>query len=215
MTLRAVSEAVHAAGLEIVGGFHPGPEDTVPDGVETLLLLGPREPGFWEAVSASPEFRDCAHDPLDRWSERVIGRLAHDLGALPFFPFGEPRRPFIRWALRTGRIWLSEVNILVSEDAGLLVSFRGALGFPDRLDLPPLGQRPCDSCAAKPCRTACPVGALTSRGYDVPACRAYLSSPPGATSCREHGCAVRRACPWSAEHPRDPALHAHHMRHFA
>jgi hypothetical protein len=215
MTPGAVTEAIRAAQLEIVGGFHPGPDDLVPEGVGTLLLLGPREPGFWEAVSVSPEFREGGHDPLDRWSARVIARLAEDLGALPFFPFGEPRRPFIRWALQTGRVWLSEVNILVSEDAGLLVSFRGALGFRERLDLPPPGQRPCDTCLEKPCRTACPVGALTSGGYDVPACRAYVSSPPGAASCREHGCAVRRACPWSAGHPRAPALHAHHMRHFA
>jgi hypothetical protein len=215
MTPSAVTEAVRAAHLEIVGGFHPGPDDLVPEGIGTLLLLGPREPGFWEVVSTSPEFREGGRDPLDRWSERVIGGLADHLGALPFFPFGEPRRPFIRWALRTGRVWLSDVNILVSENAGLLVSFRGALGFGERLDLPPSGQRPCNTCAEKPCLTACPVGALTASGYDVPACRAYVLSPPGAASCRAHGCAVRLACPWSARHPRATALHAHHMRHFA
>jgi hypothetical protein len=215
MTIGAVSEAVRAAQLDIVGGFHPGPEDGVPEGVATLLLLGPLEPGFWGAVSASPEFRDGARDPLDRWSARVMEDLAESLGALPFFPFGEPRRPFVRWALRTGRVWMSEVNLLISKEAGLLVSFRGALGFREQLDLPPPGRRPCDSCAEKPCRTACPVGALTSAGYDVPACRGYLATPPGADSCRKHGCNVRLACPWSAGHPRDPALHAHHMRYFA
>jgi ferredoxin len=215
MTRGAVSDAVRAAQLEIVGGFHPAPEDSVPEGVETLLLLGPREPGFWEVVSASPEFRDGGPDPLDRWSARVVGALAEELGALPFLPFGEPRRPFVRWALRTGRVWVSEVNLLVSAEAGLLVSFRGALGFRDRLELPPPGRRPCDDCAGKPCLTACPVGALTAAGYDIPACRTYLATPPGAEGCRSLGCAVRRACPWSAGHPRANALHAHHMRHFA
>jgi ferredoxin len=215
MTAGAVSDAVRAAQLEIVGGFHPGPEDMVPEGVGTLLLLGPREPGFWEVFSTAPEFRDGAPDPLDRWSARVLGALAEELGALPFMPFGEPRRPFVRWALRTGRVWVSEVNLLVSTEAGLLVSFRGALGFRDRLELPPPGRRPCDDCAGKPCRTACPVGALTAAGYDIPACRAYLATPPGAEGCRSLGCAVRLACPWSAGHPRAPALHAHHMRHFA
>ncbi len=215
MTPGAVADAVRAAQLEIVGGFHPGPEDMVPEGVGTLLLLGPREPGFWEAASASPEFDDGTGDPLDRWSARVIGRLAGDLGALPLFPFGEPRQPFIRWALRTGRIWVSEVNLLIGAEAGLLVSFRGALALRERLDLPPPGQRPCDTCAGKLCRTACPVGALTASGYDVPACRAYLASPPGTAGCRTTGCAVRLACPVSAGHPRAPVLHAHHMRYFA
>jgi hypothetical protein len=215
MTPGAALAAVRAAQLDIVGGFHPEPEDMVPEGVGTLLLLGPREPGFWDALSAAPEFRDGARDPLDRWSERVIGQLAEGLGALPFFPFGEPRRPFIRWALRTGQVWVSEVNLLISAEAGLLVSFRGALGFRERIPLPPPAQRPCDSCTGKPCRAACPAGALTAAGYDVPACRAYLASPPGAASCREGGCAVRLACPWSAGHPRAPALHAHHMRYFA
>jgi epoxyqueuosine reductase len=215
MTPGAVADAVRAAQLEIVGGFHPGPEDIVPEGVGTLLLLGPREPGFWEAVSAAPEFGDGGRDPLDRWSAQVIGRLAGDLGALPFFPFGEPRRPFVRWALRTGRIWVSEVNLLITVEAGLLVSFRGALGFRERIAVPPPAQRPCDDCIGTPCLTACPVGALTASGYDVPACRSYVASPPGAASCGEHGCAVRLACPWSAAHPRALALHAHHMRYFA
>jgi epoxyqueuosine reductase len=215
MIAAAVPEAIRAAQLDIVGGFHPGPDDGVPVGVGTVLLLGPREPGFWDVLRAAPEFADGGRDPIDRWSARAIGGLAKDLGALPFFPFGEPRRPFVRWALRTGRVWVSEVNILVSEEAGLLVSFRGALGFAERLDLPQPGMRPCDGCTEKPCRGACPVGALTAAGYDVPGCRAYLATPPGAATCRAQGCAVRLACPWSAGHARARALHAHHMRYFA
>ena len=211
----AVSASVRAAQLEIVGGFHPGPGDGLPEEVGTLVLLGPQEPGFWEVVSAAPEFRDGTPDPLDRWSERVIARLARDLDALPFYPFGEPRRPFVGWALKTGRVWASEVHLKISAGAGLLLSFRGALGLRDRLELPPWGQRPCDICAGKPCHTACPVGALTPKGYDVAACRAWLATPEGAADCGAYGCAVRRACPSSAGHPRDPALHAHHMRYFA
>lgn len=211
----AVSASVRAAQLEIVGGFHPGPGDDLPEEVGTLVLLGPQEPGFWEVVSAAPEFRDGTPDPLDRWSERVIARLARDLDALPFYPFGEPRRPFVRWALKTGRVWASEVHLMISAGAGLLLSFRGALGLRDRLELPPRGQRPCDICAGKPCHTACPVGALTPKGYDVATCRAWLATPEGAADCGAYGCAVRRACPSSAGHPRDSALHAHHMRYFA
>jgi ferredoxin len=211
----AIGEAARASHLEIVGGFHPEPADGLPEGIGTLFLLGPREPGFWEAVSGAPEFADGRADPIDRWSARVIGALAHEADATPFFPFGLPRRPFVRWALRTGRVWSSEVTLLVSEEAGLLVSFRGALGVRDRLALPEPGRRPCDLCAEKPCRTACPVGALTPGGYDVAACRSHLATPEGTAGCRAQGCAVRRACPRSAGHPRAPALHAHHMEYFA
>jgi hypothetical protein len=211
----AIGEAARASQLVVVGGFNPGTDDGVPEGVETVLLFGPLEPGFWDTVSSSSEFRDDQPDPLDRWSARVIGALARDLDALPFFPFGEPRRPFIRWALRTGRVWVSDVHLLVSEEAGLLVSFRGALGFRERLALPLPGRRPCDDCTEKPCQASCPSGALTAGGYDVAACRAFLTTPEGAVGCGTTGCAVRLACPWSVRHPRAPALHAHHMRSFA
>jgi hypothetical protein len=200
--------------LAVLGGFHPGQEDGAPAGAATILLLGPDGPGFWPHVTAAPEFADARPDPLDRWSRRVIGRMACGLGAKAVFPFaGPPWAPFQRWALRTGRCWESPVRLLVHERAGLWVSFRGALALRERMDLPAPGRRPCDDCAVQPCRTACPAGALTPAGYDVPACHAWLDTPPG-TDCLEQGCAVRRACPVSAAHGRDPAQSAHHMRNF-
>lgn len=210
--IRALSRASH---LEVLGGFHPDGSDGLPEGIATLILLGPREPGFWSAVTAEREFRDEAPDPLDRWSLRTIGALAEDIGAQAFFPFGAPHRPFVSWALRSGHAWVSEVGLLVHDRAGLLVSYRGALGLHDRVALPPHGARPCDTCMDKPCRTACPVGALTHLGYDVAACRDYLHRPEGARSCMSIGCAVRLSCPVSRGYPRDPAQSAHHMRYFA
>jgi hypothetical protein len=47
------------------------------------------------------EFRDGRPDPIDRWSRRVIGHMACDLGAKALFPFGGPPwHPFIAWAKR-------------------------------------------------------------------------------------------------------------------
>ena len=38
-------------------------------------------------------------DPLDRWSRRLIERLARELGGRALFPFGGPPfLPFQRWA---------------------------------------------------------------------------------------------------------------------
>lgn len=213
--LDGIGAIARASHLEVLGGFHPDASDGLPEGIATLILLGPREPGFWSAVTAEREFRDDAPDPLDRWSLRTIGALAEEIGALPYFPFGAPARPFVSWALRSGHAWVSEVGLLVHDHAGLLVSYRGALGLRHRIDLPPPGARPCDTCAGKPCLAACPVGALRSDGYDVAACRDYLHQPEGTRTCMAHGCTVRLSCPVSRGYPRDPAQSAHHMRYFA
>jgi epoxyqueuosine reductase len=95
---------------------------------------------------------------------------------------------------------------------GLMVSFRGALALKERVELPPPLQRPCDTCH-KPCVTACPAGALTDAGYDVPACHAFLDTCAGA-DCMNGGCLVRRACPVSQSYARMKDQSAYHMRQF-
>jgi hypothetical protein len=212
----AIDARLRAERLAILGGFHPAPgEPHVPSGTATLLLLGPHEPGFWAHVTASAEWRDGRPDPLDRWSRRVIGRIACDLGAKALFPFaGPPWLPFLSWAERTGRAWASPVRLLVHDTAGLMVSFRGALALKERLDLPPPpAAAPCATCADRPCLTACPPRALTAAGYDVPACHAFIDTPAGA-GCMGLGCAVRRACPVSRSYGRLPEQSAYHMRRF-
>lgn len=150
---------------------------------------------------------------MDRWSRRVIDGLAQDLGAQAFYPFGTtPPHPFYRWALATGQIWSSPVKLLVHDEAGLWVSFRGALGLADRLTLPPAPANPCTACT-KPCLTACPANALSVSGYDVPRCHDWLDQPAGQ-SCMMQGCIVRTACPLSQNHGRIPEHSAYHMRQF-
>ncbi len=215
MTLDEIAGRARADGLDVFGALHPEQDDGLPADIQTLVLLGPAEPGFWAHVTAEPEFLDASPDALDRWSRRVIGQLACDLGGKAYFPFsGPPWRPFIDWARRSGRAWRSEVGILVHDQAGLMVSYRGALGLKERLDLPLPATRPCDTCQTKPCLTACPVVALTSQGYDIPACKQYLESPEGK-DCLNSGCQVRRACPVSQSYGRKPEQSGYHMRHFA
>lgn len=204
--------------LEVLGGFAVAEgEAGFPAGTRTLLLLGPQEPGFWAHLTAQPEWaefeKDGNPDPVDRWSRRVIGRIACDLGAKALFPFGgPPYQPFYRWALRTGRVWDSPVRLLVHAGQGLMVSFRGALALKEVVEVPPPVARPCDTCPA-PCLTACPVGALTGAGYDLAACHAFLDQPEGA-ECLSNGCLVRRACPVSQSYARLPEQSAYHMRQF-
>ena len=199
--------------LAIFGGLQGDDAKGAPSECETLLLLGPREPGFWPYVTAAPEFQDGEPDPLDRWSERVIGTLATELGAEPVFPFGgPPYAPFFSWATGSGSAWASPVMLLVQAEAGLMVSYRGALAFRERLVLHKLPASPCLNCAA-PCATACPAGALSPEGYDVPVCHAYLDTAEGQ-DCLTRGCAVRRACPVSQSYGRLEAQSAYHMSLF-
>jgi epoxyqueuosine reductase len=200
--------------LEVLGGFAvDGPEPGLPAGTRTLLLIGPKEPGFWPHFTQQPEWLDGQPDPVDRWSRRVIGRLACDLGAKALFPFGGPPwHPFYQWALRTGRVWDSPVRLLVHPSQGLMVSFRGALALKAKVEVPPPVARPCDTCEA-PCLIACPAGALTGAGYEVPVCHAWLDRPDGA-DCMAGGCLVRRACPVSQSYARLPAQSAYHMGQF-
>ncbi len=212
MTLVDLDALLAPHHLAILGGFRPGPEDGgLPPGTRTLLLLGPREPGFWPHLTAQPEW-DGAPDPVDRWSRRVIGRIACDLGAKALFPFGGPPwHPFYRWALRSGRTFESPVRLLVHDRQGLLVSFRGALALKEEVAVAP-GTNPCAGCAA-PCLAACPAGALGPAGYDLPRCHAWLDTPAGE-ACLSGGCLVRRACPVSATYARMPEQSAYHMRQF-
>ncbi|WP_370268760.1 ferredoxin [Nioella sp.] len=213
MTLERVDAAARAQALAVRGVLHPGPHDGAPEGTGTIVLLGPDEPRFWQVFTASPEYGDGGEDPLDRWSKRVIGALASDLGAPAIFPSdGPPYPPFLQWAVDSGRCWPSPVGLLVHDQAGLFLSFRGALALPDRLDLPAPPTRPCDTCAA-PCTTACPVSALAERqAYDVSRCQAHVASPEGA-ACRQ-GCLVRRACPVAKDFRRRLEQSTFHMSAF-
>jgi hypothetical protein len=212
---QTLQTTLRAAGLDSFGGFHPGPGDALPGDTGTLLLLGPHEPGFWPRFTAATEWSDGNPDPLDRWSRRVIEGFARDLGATALFPFtGPPWLPFQSWATRSGRAWTSPVRLLVHDSAGLMVSYRGALALPARLDLPPPPTTaPCDACEGQPCRAACPASALTPQGYDLPRCHAYLDTAPGQ-DCLSGGCAVRRACPVSQSYGRLAEQSAYHMGRF-
>ena len=207
-SLTDIEQQASAYHLTILGGFHGADDPTLPKGTQTLLMLGP-DAGFWAHFQTSAEWGDSAPDPMDRWSRRVIGGMACDSGAKALFPFGgPPYHPFYSWALRTGRVWESPIKLLVHDTQGLMVSFRGALALKHKIDLPPPSQQPCNTCPA-PCTASCP--ALSTAGYDLPACHAMLDA---GKDCMSLGCASRRACPAAAAYARLPEHSAYHMRQF-
>ena len=221
MNIDTIKAAIEDVGLAYRGAFHPTEAEDpprLPDGAwaRTIVLAGFGGGGRWPAFAASGEAQDDEPNALDRWSERVVSALAADLGAAPLFPFGGPPwLPFLRWARRAEPVYPSPVGMLVHPDWGLWHSYRGALAFADAIDLPPKDDRPspCESCGEKPCLTACPVGAFTSGGYDVPTCKTHIWKSEGQ-DCMDFGCRVRRACPVGAESRYGPGQAAFHMRAF-
>lgn len=220
-SFESVEAAVEAEGLASRGAFHVVAHDAVPpfaDGAPaaTLVLVGNAGPGMWPAFAASEEANDGGPDALDRWSRRVVSRLARTLGGAAHFPFGGPPwLPFIRWAQRVGPVYPSPIGPLVHPDFGLWHAYRGAVAFRERLVLPPRDDRasPCDTCAGRPCLSSCPVGAFSADGYDVEGCVGHISSPDGAV-CLGTGCLARHACPVGRNATYAAAQAAFHMRAF-
>ncbi len=202
MTPDDLQDAVAPFGLMVMGI----------DGARVLLGT---DASWWPSFSRSPEAVDGAPDPVDRWSKRVINGFADTYNATASYPSdGPPYAPFIAWALATGRFWQSPTGMMIHDRAGLMISIRGALTFAAPLANPAIGQSPCNSCADKPCLTACPVGALrVDAPYDVPACKAHIATDAGR-DCMTAGCRVRRACPISQSFDRPEAQSAFHMKAF-
>jgi hypothetical protein len=209
-----------ALGLALRGGFHPqpgdlGPDLAVPEPAATLVLLGFTGSLQWAAYAGSAEATDGGPDPLDRWSQRVVGMLAREFGARDYYPSGTPRLPFQRLGARCEPLHPSPIGLSIHPRFGLWHAYRGALLFATRIEVPPVAAAasPCEACAARPCLSACPVGAFRPGQYDVTACVRHVKSEQGR-DCRDHGCRARRACPVGTEFSYSGAQARFHMRAF-
>ena len=217
-TLTTVAAAVDASGLAAHGAFDLDADErrgALAD-VATIVLLGLAGRRGWAAFSASPAEQDGGADPLDRWSRRVVDALAIEFGARALYPFdGPPHRPFQRWARRAEPMHVSPLGLLIHPVDGLWRGYRGALGFAEHVAVPAVraAASPCETCLARRCLSACPVGAFTGAGYDVAACAKHLRRP-ASRACMEGGCLARRACPVGAERAHEPSEAAFHMRAF-
>jgi len=137
VTEAKLAAALAPHGLGVLGIAPPRGAD-LPADILCIVLVGPARPGFWPGLRAQPEFRDGAPDPLDRWSRRVLDDLAGRLDAISLYPFGGPPfQPFMAWATASNRAWHSPSGILVHDNHGLMVSFRGALGMRAALPIAP------------------------------------------------------------------------------
>ena len=197
-------------GLMPRGGFHTLPYDEL-DG-QTVVLVGHAGPAMFRAFSAA---REDVPNPLDHWSRQVIGSAAAKLGATAMYPFERPLRPFQQWGKRAESLHASPIGLMLHPQWGLWHGWRGALLLRERIELPARVEtpNPCDTCAEKPCLTACPVDAFGPDGFDVVGCRAHVSGP--GTQCRGFGCQARHACPVGRDYAYLPEQASFHMAAYS
>jgi len=210
--IASVTAALAKQGLLIRGGFHPEPGEPGLEGAGTVLLIGNAGAAMWDAFA--PHI-DGAPDPLNRWTVGVIEPIAARFSARALYPFGELSWPFQRWAARAETLHPSPLGLLIHPEYGLWHAYRAALLFIQRLPLPPVraAPSPCESCAEKPCMSACPVSAFTGGDYDVPACAAHIRKPD--TNCVDAGCRSREVCPVGRDWRYPPEQVRFHMTAFS
>jgi hypothetical protein len=198
-TYAAILEAFADTGLQVRGGFAAHDSEALPDGpggtaARAVVLLGNAGDDLWAAFSAAR--RDEPH-PMDEWARRTVEPIAAHLGARAVYPSDRPWHPFQQWAMRAEAVAPSPIGLLIHPDHGLWHAYRAAL----LLDAPPAGLParvarpvPCSTCVDRPCLSACPVGAHTVAGFELPVCEGHLRSG-AAPRCIEIGCRSRDGCP--------------------
>ncbi len=207
-----VLASILRASFTPLGWFEPRAEDNVPGGARFVILIGNAGPAMFARFARE---RDPATSLIDDWTRETAGSLAAQLSAEAIYPFDKPYHPFLTWARRAGGGHVSPLGLNIHPRYGLWHAYRAALLFPVAFDLPQPSQsaHPCESCAAKPCLSACPVQAFDGESYNVSACGQHLLSGSG-TACMQGGCLSRLSCPVGTEYTYAPTQRQFFMKAF-
>jgi hypothetical protein len=203
-----ILNAIRAASFTPLGWFSP----TDLEGVQFVILIGNAGPDMFRRFARERDIRTAS---MDEWTKAVVDPLAETLAAEAVYPFDVPHRPFLTWARQAGAGHVSPLGLNIHGTYGLWHAYRAALLFPVAFDLPVnrAGAHPCESCATKPCLSACPVSAFDGTQYDVRRCGQHILSEAGA-DCISDGCKARLACPVGKAYQYHPLQIQFHMRAF-
>jgi len=184
-----------------------------------LLVVGNGGGAFWRAFEAfcraHPDHAAGA-DPIDRFTRQVVDAAvaAAGLTGPVLYPFDFPATPvsFMHLAECAGLGRRSLLGVLVHPIYGPWIALRAAVPLPTAVAAPrPAdGFDPCPTCVARPCVAACPAGAVTAAGWDIPTCAAQRA--PDDDPCGSQ-CHARIECVLGREHRYPAAALVHHQRH--
>ena len=79
-------------GLHLLGWFKNADD-------QPSALIGNTGSSHWPSYLQSPEAGDGQTDPMNRWTQRIVGKVADELTCEVRYPFGDDLWPFQQWAL--------------------------------------------------------------------------------------------------------------------
>jgi len=177
-------------------------------GAKTAIVIGNGGGAFWAAYRdfcrVHPE-HEREPDPIDAFTRRAVETALAITIDPPapmrlLYPFRYPDEPvsFMRLAECAGLGRRSLLGVLIHPLFGPWIALRAALLVPSILTAsrPADGFDPCPGCTERACMQACPAGAVTAAGWDVPRCATHRLRVEDTCAARCHArfdCVIGRA----------------------
>jgi len=226
--LAALREALVPGGLNLIGATPVAAYDeTVPrpyalgilaPGAVSAVVIGNGGGAFWAAFRAfclrHPGYEATPH-PLDAFTLHMVDTTTRPLvsdTARVLYPFRFPDQPvsFMHLAACAGLGRRSLTGVLIHPVYGPWIALRAAILVPFAVHAPRPAALfdPCPSCTERACVAACPAGAVTPAGWDVPRCAAHRLRDDDPCAAR---CQARFDCVIGREHRYPPDALTYHQ----
>ena len=151
---------------------------------------------LWQHLGG--DLTDSGH-PLDTFSVNAAGRVVTEYwggGEVEILYPGPIPVPLQQLGVFAGWSHVSPLGIGINTEFGTWFAYRALFALDNPLQEPvPLASQgtPCDRCEEKPCRSACPAGAVRlHKSFDLDRCVSHRLK--SASSCADR-CLARLACP--------------------